>query len=75
MDQVLQHPQARLQNGNIPPELVDDGALDHGLFIVLQEHHGTGQGRKHAAPVDVPNQQNRGFGHFRHAHIDDVLLF
>ena len=72
--EVLQLLDARLQDGHVPPELVDDGPLDPGPLVGLQKGHGAIELGKDAAPVDVPHQEHGGVGQLRHAHVHDVVL-
>ena len=51
--------QAGPQNLHVPPELVDDKALDQRLLLRLQQRHRAVEGGEHAAPVDVARQQHR----------------
>ncbi len=44
---------------HIPPEFVDDRAVDHAALLRLQQSEGAGKGGEHAAPVDVPHQHHR----------------
>ena len=71
----FQNVNARLQNGTVSPELVDDGAFDALLLLGLQQGDGAVQLGKHAAPVDVTHQQHRGIHQFRQPHVHNVRGF
>ena len=71
---LLQRFQPRLQDFSVPPELIDDGPLDTGLFLRLQQGHRAVQLSKDAAPVNVAHQQHRRIHQLGKAHVHDVLL-
>ena len=73
--QHLQAIQPRLQNGTVPPELIDDGPLDSLPFLRLQKRHRSVQLRKNTAPVDISYQQHRCIHQPGQPHIDDIPLF
>ena len=70
----LQLPQAGAEDIHIPPEFVDNQALDPRLLVRLQQLHRAVEGGEHAPPVDVAAQEHRGVGPAGHAHVHDVVL-
>ena len=63
---------AGLEQGNVAPELVDEEALDERTMAVLHKIIGALEPRKHAAPVNVANDDHTGLSVFCHAHVDNV---
>src|SRR3546814_7108006 len=53
---------AVLEQGGIAPELVDQEALDHRRVGRVDHRLRPGDGRDHAAPVDVAHQYHRHAG-------------
>ena len=72
--ELLQLPQAGPENVHIPPEFVDNQALDQVLLVGLQQLHRAVEGGEHAPPVDVAAQEHRGLCPLGHAHVHDVVL-
>ncbi len=70
----FQHRDTWVQNGFIPPELIDNQTLQIGLLILVQQHGRADQLGKNAAPVDVSHQKHRCLCQLRHAHIDKAVL-
>ena len=71
----FQHFYARIQNGLIAPEFVDNKAFDHISLIFFQKFHCTIKLCKNSASVNISGQKHRGFCHFCHSHIDDIFIF
>ena len=59
--EILQHVQARTQQGGIPAEPVDDRPFYQGAFRFVKQGQGTRQRSKYPAAIDIPDQQDRGF--------------
>ena len=72
--ELLQNLDTRLQNSPVPPEFVDNGALDPCPLLFLQQGHGAVELGKHAPPVDVPHQKDRGIHQLGKAHVYNILL-
>ena len=68
------YPQAGAEDIHIPPEFVDNQALDPRLLVRLQQLHRAVEGGEHAPPVDVAAQEHRGVGPSGHAHVHNVVL-
>ena len=75
LDQIVKHIEAGGENGDVAPELIDDGGLDNCPFVGFQQGHRAVKLSEHAAPVDIAHQQHRRICHFCHAHIDDIFAF
>ena len=69
------HLQAGAQDFYVTAELVDDNTLNHGSFVVLQQHQRAVDGSENATTVNICYQQHRSLGHFSHAHVDKIVLF
>ena len=69
----FQHPDPRIQNGPVSPELVDYKSLYHLPLVFFQELNRSDQLRKNAATVNVTDQKNRRTGDFRHSHINETV--
>ena len=72
---LTQDVEPRVEDGLVAAELVHDEPLHHGALVVLEQHERAEQLREHAAAVDVTGQQHGAFGHARHAHVHDVVVF
>ena len=74
MGPFLQHFHAGIQYRLISPEFIDDHSFHHLLLIRLQEHDRSHQLGKNTSTVNIAHQQYRSFGHFGHAHVDNIFF-
>ena len=58
----------------IQAEFVDDKPLYAPPVLFGQQHNGSVQLGKNAAPIDVRNKKNGRICHLSHTHIDNVVL-
>ena len=65
--------QPRLQQSDIAAKAVDDEALDPRLLGRRKQFEGADQMRKHAAAIDVGDQQHRAVHGFGEAHVGNVI--
>ena len=72
--QPLQDLDSRFQNGPVPSEFVDNGALDPGTLVFLQQGHSSIELGKDPAPVNIAHQQHRGIHQLGKPHVHNVVL-
>ena len=70
----LEHPQARLEQGQIPAKLVDDPAPDVCLVRLVEQGQGAVHRRQDPAAVDVTDDDDRQVHGPGQAHVDVVAL-
>ncbi|RMS04581.1 hypothetical protein ALP75_204956 [Pseudomonas syringae pv. actinidiae] len=63
----------RLQQGDVTAKTVDDETFDPRLFAGRQQLQRADQMSKHAATIDVGNQQHRAVHGLGKAHVGDVI--
>ena len=71
---VLKLRDARFQQIEVAAEPVDDESANALLFRFGQQVQGTFHPGEHAAAVDVAHDHHRCVGHFRHCHVDHIVL-
>ena len=59
---LLEPLEARLQQGDVAAEAVDDKAPDAGLFRGREQVQGTHEVREHAAAINIGHQDHRAVG-------------
>ena len=63
------------EQGGVPPEAVDEVAGEQAAFGVGEGHPCAEEGGVDPAPVDVPDEQDRGAGVVGHPHVHEVVAF
>lgn len=71
---VIQHPDTRFQKLLVSPELIHNKPFYPLSFLFLQQCHGPVQLGKHAAPVDIPNEQYGRIQQLCQPHIDNIVF-
>ena len=70
---LLEHADAGVQDRFVTAELVDDKALQKGLFVGFQQHLRAQKLREDTAAVDVARQKDRRPDRLREPHVDDII--
>ncbi len=64
--------QPRFQKTRVAAKLVDQKSSHPVLFLGGEQIEGSFHPGEHTAAVDVSHDEDRGLGHFRHGHVDQV---
>ena len=73
--QIFDHLKTRLKDFDVASELIDDQTLDAFLFLFIQQFDRAVERGKHAARIDIADQDHGSIRRLGHGHIDDIALF
>ena len=72
---IFNHIKSGTQDFHVTAKFIYNCPLNSRLFLIIKQHNSSIKLCKNTAPVNVTDKQNRCVSHFRHAHIDNVVLF